>query len=270
MKRLFGILSIVMLASFLWMCSEDESGDVSLTGDAVKGIIANADVKVYAVDESASRGELLATTSTNSEGQFNVSLDYKGGVEIVVTGGSYTDEATGEKVSVDEAEFRNVILADGSKSVGVTALTTIAAEHINENASEGLATAIENANKKVANTFGIGEIDISQTVPADLADEESKNAESSELKYGAVQAGLSELMVKNNLNPEDLPVLVNEMAKDFSDGSFDGKNGETALNFALSITPKQALEGLNTAIDSFLNGSNNNSNYSPGDFSFGF
>lgn len=268
MKKLVSFLTIVMLASLLWNCSEEESGDVTLTGSAVKGTIINADVEVYALNETAARGELLATTSTNSDGQFNVTIDYEGGVEIVITGGSYTDEATGEEVSVGEFEFRNIIIAENNKSIGVTALTTIAAEHINENASEGLATAIDNANQKVAETFGIGDIDISNIVPADLSETDSKNAEKAEKEYGAVQAGLSELLVLNDLSPDVLPVLIKEMAEDFSDGKFDGKNGESALEFTLTITPEEAFKGLNTAIDNFLNGPRNNSDYIPDDIGF--
>ncbi len=269
MRKLAGILTIVMLASFLWMCTEEEeAGEMSLTGSAVKGAISNAEVEVYAFNEDDLRGELLTTATTNSDGQFNLTLDYRGGVEIVVSGGSYTDEASGETVSAEDVEFRNIILADGNKSVGVTALTTIAAKHIDEHASEGLAKAIENANGKVGEAFGLNGIDISSTVPADLSSKESVDAEQPELDYGAVQAGLSELMLSNELSPGDLPDLINDMAKDFSDGAFDGKSGDAALQFALDITPKQAMQGLNTAIDNFLNGPRNSSEYSPDTSSF--
>ncbi|MBS3771338.1 MAG: hypothetical protein KGY69_13885 [Bacteroidales bacterium] len=269
MKRLVWIISLLIISSVFWMCEEDETdegtSETTLSGGAVKGVIQNAEVNVYAFDENELRGELLASAETNSEGEFTVSVDHVGGVEIVVTGGSYSDEATGEEVSMDNFEFRNVVMSDdkNEKTVGVTALTTIAAENIDENASEGLATAIENANNNVASAFGLGDTDISSTVPADLTRSESIDAEQSELSYGAAQAGLSNLVKTEGLNPEDLPELINAMGEDFRDGNFDGKDGEEALEFALSVTPQEALDGLQTAIDNFLNGSQNTSDYLP-------
>lgn len=261
-NKFTAIFAVVLAASLFWMCSEDNHTDsFVLSGSAVKGIVSNADVDVYALDDNGVREELLATATTNSDGDFSVALEYMGAVEVVISGGSYVDEAIGETVELGESELRNILIADGNETFGITALTTIAAAHVNAHASEGLAIAIENANVEVAGAFGLSNVDISSKIPADLSMEASTNAEQPELDYGAVQAGLSELMLSNELDAQNLTGLIEAMAQDFSDGVFDGKSGDTALQFTLSITPAEAVQGLETAIESFLNGPGNASEY---------
>jgi hypothetical protein len=58
---------------------------------------------------------------------------------------------------------------------------------------------------------------------------------------------------------ETLLAFVGDISVDYSDGSFNGSEGSVALNFALSITPTQAMTGLNMAIENYLTSSSNKS-----------
>ncbi len=268
MKNLrLGILLLVVPLLF-WQCT-DESDEVSsstLSGSAVKGPVVNADVTVYEFDAEGLRGDVLATTTTDQNGNFSVDVNVRGVVEVVISGGGYTDEASGQEVALSSNELRTIMTVDGDKNFGVTALTTIAAEYINENAEEGLAIAIENASKGVGEIFNLSDLDINTTIPGDLSSATSENLSMAQKKYGAVQAGLSQLLLQHEISPEMLPDLIEDIGKDFADGVIDGKNGSAALEFALQITPADALEGLQTAIENFMIGDNNKSGASFSDF----
>jgi len=80
------------------------STESTISGTATKGPLGNATVVVYQLNSDGSRGEVLATASTASDGSFTASGNISGPVAVVVTGGSYIDEATGQTVENDEVE----------------------------------------------------------------------------------------------------------------------------------------------------------------------
>jgi hypothetical protein len=270
MKRILLVLLTVGIAAALFIgCT---AGQTSLTGTASKGPIANATVTAYELGSDGTRGAEIAVTTTDGNGSYTIAVgNYAGAVEVVVTGGSYTDEATGEEVTLSSGVELNTLLASvtNGQEVAVTALTSIAAELADENASDGLSTAIENANKAVAEEFGLGpDFDIAGVQPADLTQSGSANDQG---KYGAVLAGISQVAQSNGLTAEQVLDLVSAMEQDFTDGTFDGYNAANeALDTALSLTPEQAANGLNTAIEAFLLGAQNGSGLSWSDFIFAF
>jgi hypothetical protein len=261
MKKLIYLLAIML---FFTQCTKDNNyEEYTISGAAVKGKVVDATVTVYEYEGNGSRGTELSKTITTQDGEFNVVIKFPGVVEVVVTGGTYVDEATRTTTSLNSSELRTIVPASGSHAVAVTALTTIASAYIDEHANLGLSKAIAKAEEVVSNAFGIGNVDIFTTIPADLSEVTSANASQKALQYGAVQAGLSQIMSMKNLDPSVLPAFIQEMADDFRDGVFDGKNGTLALEFATEITPAEAASGLNKAIENFLNGTNNRSNKAP-------
>lgn len=258
MKKVF-LFTCLLGLGLLASCEKNDepTNQTSVSGSAVKGHVAGANVDVYAYSSNGERGELLFSTTTNAKGEFDISMSHRGSVEIIVKNGEYSDEATGNAVLLGNNELRVITQADErSQSVGVSALTTVAASYIDANASAGLEIAINEANEKVANAFGLQGIDISKVIAADLSQETGSMTEA-EAKYGAVQAGLSQLVKDNGLSPDQLLILVKDISKDFSDGKIDGKTASGTLETVLNLAPVQAMVGLNTAVSSFLNSSNN-------------
>lgn len=264
MKKIL-LFSCVLGLSALMSCEQDSvetSNQPTLSGSAVKGYVDGAKVDVYEYIAKGERGSLIATANTDNKGSFSISTDYRGPVEIVVTQGQYADEATGTKVSLQARELRTIsMLTQENQVAGISALTTIAAEYVNANATANIETSIEEANKKIAEAFGMASTDISKEIPADLSQASSAITEA-QAKYGAVQAGLSQIVKEHNLSAEQLLTLIKDIAEDFSDGVLDNKSGSSALQSSLSLTPDQALNGLNTAIENFLRSERNQSGYS--------
>lgn len=257
------------MAAFL-ESSENKSGDTTtdveipevdgaLTGQATKGPIAGGTVNVYRLSENGSRGELLASTLSDAKGNFSVPLDVTGPVAVVVTGGTYKDEATGISVSLNESELETLI-PDGAQpaNIAITALTTIAAKRASANASVGLSTAIASANAEVAALFGLGDVNITSTIPADLTNDDSAGEDAGAQAYGLVQSALSQLIETNAALPEQLLTLIRSIAADYTDGTLDGvDSANEPIELALSITPIAAITGLENARRAFLDSSEN-------------
>ena len=262
MKRMNSFALAITLALFAFSCSED-SDKSTVSGTAAKGYIANANVDVYAYVEAGQRGRLLASTVTDAKGNYSVEVDHKGAVEIVVSNGSYKDEASGTTVSLGtQHKLRTVTMVNAKKKVAaITALTTIAAAHVDAHASAGIETAIANANAKVSTAFGLDGINLTETIPSDLSFAAATHGEA-RIKYGIIQAALSQTIKEQGLAAEKLLELIADISADYSDGSFNGSNGSAALQFSLSLTPSQAMVGLNTAIENYLKSANNKSGVS--------
>jgi hypothetical protein len=253
------LFSCLLGLSTLMSCEQDaveNSNQATLSGSAVKGYVDAAKVDVYEYISKGERGSLIASAKTDNKGSFSISTDYRGPIEIVVSEGRYSDEATGSIVNLQARELRSIAVLKQESQLAVSALTTIAAEYIDANATADLEASVEIANEKVAKAFGIAEVNISKELPADLS-HASKALSQAQIKYGAVQAGLSQVAKENNLSAEDLLTLVADIAKDYADGVLDGKSGSAALETTLTLTPEQALDGLNTAIENFMQGERN-------------
>jgi hypothetical protein len=230
----------------------------------VMGAVVDATVSVYVLNDDGTRGDdPITSTTTDADGKYQFDEVITGPVVIVVTGGSYTDEATGVTVEIpDDYELMTLLFeAEGRTNVGVTALTTIASARASANASKGLATAIEAANRNVAIMFGLDGVDIVTVTPDDLTDpDEDVDVNSDETGHGVMLAAFTQAGKDIGVTAADLLLLLQDFADDYSDGIIDGKGRDgKGLKNALEHTPKQALNGLATAVNNFLDGDKNNS-----------
>lgn len=236
----------------------EQSGTVE--GVATKGPIDAATVTAFALNADGSHGSYLGMTTSSANGSFSLEIDYEGAIAIVVTEGSYVDEASGHSVHLSAEDKLEVMVSSAAEatSVAVTALTTIAAARARANASFGLETAILSAHIEVAALFDLEGIDIAATIPSDLTRSASARDSMEAKRYGLVQAGLTQLAKDGDESPEAVLELVANIALDFSSGILDGESAAgTALESALSITPSEAVIGLEMAQKAFLEGPRN-------------
>src|SRR5690349_13975289 len=100
-KKLFGLL-LSVVALFAAGCGGGGGAGVSgpaVTGVASKGPISGGTVEVFRIISGA-RQSSLGTTTTAADGSYTFGLPAgvtKGSLLVKVTGGTYTDEATGAK-----------------------------------------------------------------------------------------------------------------------------------------------------------------------------
>jgi len=79
----------------------DPDGGVDISGYAIKGPISGGTVTAYKLLADLSRGDELASTTTDTTGFFALSLPaYNGDVLLVVTGGSYVEEVSASDAGI--------------------------------------------------------------------------------------------------------------------------------------------------------------------------
>lgn len=258
------LFALALVVGVIAVSCSDDSDESTVSGTAAKGYIANAQVDVYAYLETGQKGKLLASTVTDAKGKYSVRVNYRGPVEVVVSNGSYKDEASGATVVMGNHSLRALAILNTEKeTAAVTALTSIAAAHVDAHASAGIETAIANANAKVSTAFGLDGINLTEVIPSDFSFGAITHSEA-QLKYGVIQAALSQVIKEQGLAAEKLLELIADISSDYSDGSFNGSDGSVALQFSLSITPTQAMTGLNVAIQNYLNSEYNMSGVASG------
>ena len=163
------------------------AGTVTISGVAAKGPINGGTIRVYAVksgqvDTSTVLGS--GTTAADGSGVYSVTLNSvpTGPVVVEVSGGTFTDEASGTPNVALIKPLRAVVssVADGAK-IAVTPLTHLAFEQVD---GVGAYTSVEinDANSQIGSFFGVDDIigslpfDPTQTVPTGAIGDQAKYA----------------------------------------------------------------------------------------------
>jgi hypothetical protein len=219
----------------------------SVSGTAAKGVIKNGTVKIYALNADGSRGRLLATTSTDDNGKYSKSLGVYSGPVIAYAFGGYTDEATGEPVTLSEANALRAALpmASGAVTLPITGLTELA---VRKAGSQLTASAISNANALVSSVF---KVDIMGSVPieATAAAMNATGVTTNQLDYTLALAGLSQLAAQSpGATPSDR--LESALAT-LSQGITTAMNSQTAQAYTDALNSYLENNGsINTIISS--------------------
>ncbi len=189
-------------------------GSTIVSGMASKGPIANGNVAIYALT-NGQKGNLLLSTMTGLDGSFNADLGtYSGPVMVEVTGGSYTDEATGKTIQMGSMILRAALSnATGNVTVAVTPLTEAAVQYMG-----GLMTQdmINLANTMMGSKFGVQ--DIVQTVPQNVMSGVAAG-NTGQTYYGLMLAALSQASASNNIS---IPTMMSTIAGSLKDTSATG------------------------------------------------
>ncbi|EKF73880.1 hypothetical protein A11A3_11743 [Alcanivorax hongdengensis A-11-3] len=269
--RLAGLALAVTLAACGDSGSSSGGGDsgpttktgTALSGTAVKGPLANADVTVYQLDANASdgKGAEIAQGTTDSTAAFNgvvIPAGTQGPLLIEVQANSGTTDLTSGAAPVIR---RLVSVADASVLAGggqlyPTPLSTMVVKMALANADSstgGFAgngddnvsaaewqTALTVAQAKVKNTFGFGlldNVDLLTTPPLITADTGDSNAQQQVLDYRTAVEGVA--AIAQSLADEangvaagstDTDTIFAALADDLSDGKVDGKAGDQTLD----------------------------------------
>jgi YVTN family beta-propeller protein len=215
------------------------SSSTVVSGTASKGPIGGGTVNVVALKADGSQGALLGTATTNPDGSYSISVgSYTGSVLVVVSGGTYKDEATNTVVT-NTATFRAAVSdATGTVSASVTPFTELAVQNAGT-----LTTANITASNNQVSTM-LGGVNILTTKPVDVSGS-SSGASQAEKDYGLMLAALSQMA---NTSGKSIADLVSDIKNDLSDGKLDTTGAV-----------------LNTSLATFLTSSNNHSGMTASD-----
>lgn len=236
-----------------------------VSGSAVKGVMKNALVTAYELDDSGDRLEpSVGSTTTDSKGEYRVELgdNYSGGVvEIEITVGDETrmvcdasacgSVTKGEDVKLPSDFKLNAIgkaSAPGSEvSVPVTAWSTMAAKLTKTLVLGGksVSDAARQANAEVTQIAGF---DIENTAARDVNDLTGASAD--EAQAAVMNAAVAELVFSG----EDVAATLNSFSDALNDGVLDGQDSFTAATLSTAVkTVVEGTDGLDDEAQESLN-----------------
>ena len=212
--------------------------DVSISGFAVKGILAGAVVKAYDISGTT----LLAETTTNAQGKYTLpAINHDGPILVKLEtsadteatcdsavgcdDGTATKVAFGAKYAFNKSGFSLSAVLPSAKAAEqqelmVTPVTNMAAARIKK-AAQANGGSISSAdvvglNQATATLLGLDGIDINTITPVDITDATATNSGSAAAKlYGTLVASIQTLAEKDAT--KDITQVVDGLATDYAD-----------------------------------------------------
>lgn len=225
----------------------------SVSGAAVKGIVSNADVTAYDLDNG---NAVVGAATTDQNGEYEISLadNYSGGpLKIIVTPSAASkmvcdavsscgSVAKGEELDLPQGFSLSTITANtkgqDKVSAPVTAWTTIAAKRAEKLISEGKSTAgaAGIANAEVSRAAGF---DIERTKAKSITSADISTASGDQRKAALMNAVVAEAIFKPAPAGGNADFVANleQLSTAFEDGVFgseDTSSEENSLKQALA------------------------------------
>jgi hypothetical protein len=254
--------------------SSDGNGTTStvngtIMGTAVKGPVSGATVTAFAINNGA-MGARIGTGTTDAQGNFSVSIGgYSGPVMLRMTGGTYTDEATGISLTMQPGDTMTSVMPQAIAGavmggVQITPLTSMA-QAMAQGMSGGMtASHISAANTAMGDFFSVG--DILYTHPINPLTPGSGTGATQDMRnYGMVLAAMSQLSLSNGMPFSS--GMVTAMMDDASDGIMNGMMGSGQITMGgmggmmgnNPMSSNAGTGGLATAMMTFMGSAMNRS-----------
>ncbi len=235
---------------------------ISISGQAVKGVIRNGIVQVTPINNQGvcDKGNILATENTNALGVYNLRYTKTGkSVCVIVSGNSsgtstMYDEKTLSEISVpSNFEITNIISEStiknqDKKNTIVSLFSRMVSSRLQSlqkaNPNQDLNTSLRKAGKEITIRFGLntgiggalGRTNLTElknlndgAFPEynDIAFDLNNPSSPLASKFIAISGGFSHLANRfktgNRTRTEDIETVINAFASDFEDGAFDGQ-----------------------------------------------
>jgi hypothetical protein len=271
----FGFLGATSLALALAACGGGGGGggngttppppvSGTVSGTAVKGPVNGGAMTAYALSNGA-MGAKIASTTTNADGTFSLSMgSYAGPVMLQMTGGTYTDEATGATMPMMTGDTMTAVLpsmtaGQAVSGVQVTPLTAMA-QAMAQHMAGGMTDAnIAAANANVGAYFDV--TDIVHTMPMSPLSPAGA-ATQDQINYGMVLAGMSQYAQSQGMSSSS--AMVTAMMNDGSDGVMDGMMSGSAvmmggMGMSMSLPSTAGTSGMGGAMSTFMSSAQNHS-----------
>ena len=239
MKILRILLSTIVL-SILAACGGD-SGVViapvqgTISGVATKGPVRTAVVSAYGISNGLQAAQ-IGTATTDVTGAFTINIGaYAGAVMLQVSGGSYTDEATGSPMNMASGDVMTAVMPTvvaNARTTGiqVTPVTTMAQVRAQRMLGYMNDTNIAAANTAVGLYFLVS--DILHTAPMNpLVAGSGAGASPDARNYGITLAAMSQYAA--TIGMMNSSALVKAYMRDAPDGLMDGKEDLTPISMPM-------------------------------------
>lgn len=245
-----------------------------INGVVTKGPVGGATVTAYAINGGQIAAQIGMAT-TDAGGNFSLAIGaHAGPVMLQVSGGSYTDEATGTLMTMGQGDVMTAVMptvAAGTTSSGIqltplTAMAQTLAQHMVGGMTDANITA---ANAALGKYFAVS--DIVHVRPMNPLVASSGTGMSTDAQnYGLTLAAMSKYAQMLGLSNSS--AFVTAMMNDAADGVMDGKNGANQISMPMGGmmggSPMKSTAGTSEmakAMSSFLGSAANASGLSAAD-----
>jgi hypothetical protein len=202
-----------------------------ISGTAFNGPMAGGMVTAFAITNGM-MGAQLASGATDTQGNFTMSLgNYSGSVMLRMSGGAYTDLATGTAMTMSVGNVMTAVIptiASGATMTGIqmTPLTSMAQAKAGNMAGGMTDANVTAANTAVGNYFMVS--DILHTQPMNpLVSGSGTGAAQDMRNYGITIAAMSQYA--KNIGMTNSSGIIMDMMNDASDGIMNGMMGSTQI-----------------------------------------
>jgi hypothetical protein len=206
-----------------------------IKGTASKGIIYPGTVSVYSIGTDGAKGGLLGSAATDINGTYSATLgSYSGAIQVEASG-TYTDEATGQTVTIDPSRPLHALVekvdnsTTNNRIVSVTPLTEIAWRKASVNGTVATPPAtIVSSNTLVEDLFKVRDITGIEPVRPDTATMASASQESQ--AYTLALASISQMATTRTgaTHTERLDAVLNTMTTEVQHAETSGSMSTTA------------------------------------------
>lgn len=272
-QRIRLLVTMVMASLLVVACggggtstAEVGSGGTGFSGLALKGPLNGATVTAYGIT-GGQVGAQIGTATTDANGGFSMTTgNYTGAVMLQVSGGAYTDEATGTLMTMAPGDVMTAALPtvaagamiSGIQVTPITAMAQTMAQHL----ADGMTDAnIAAANAAMGTYFSVN--DILHTQPMNpLVSNSGTGASVDAQNYGMALAAISQAAHTQGMATSS--AMVTALMNDASDGIMDGKDGNIPVQMGGmaggAMMPTNAgTSGLGAAMNTFMTSTQNKS-----------
>lgn len=243
--------------------------NATVSGMVFNGPVSKATVRAYAINNGV-MGAQIASVATDGQGNYTLPLgSYTGAVMLQMSGGVYTDEATGTTMTMATSDVMSAMLpssvASGANITGiwVTPVTSMA-----QTRALAMNGGMTDANIAAANTamgnYFLVATGILTTRPMNpLVTGSGTGATADMRNYGAAIAAMSEYAKTNTTAVSS--TFVTAMMSDASDGIMNGKMGANQISMTMGgmmgtgmMAATTGWSSMATAMNTFLSSGTTN------------
>lgn len=238
----------------------------AISGTATKGPMNKATVTAYGIS-AGQMGAQIGTATTDANGNFSMTIgSYAGPVMMQVSGGSYTDEATGTVMPLAAGDVMTAIVPSikagatnsGIQVTPITAMAQAMAQHLTGGMTDANIAA---ANTAMGNNFSVG--DILHTAPMNpLAAGSGVGTSQDAQNYGMTLAAMSKYAQTQGMSSSS--AMVTALMNDATDGVLNGMAGSMPVQMGgmaggVPLPASAGASGMGAAMGAFMGSAQNRS-----------
>jgi hypothetical protein len=240
----------------------------TVSGTAIKGPVSGGTVIAFSMNSNGIKSEQIGTAVTDAQGNFSMNVGtHSGSLMLQMTGGSFTDEATGTSMTMGSGDIMSAVVptmtaGENVTNIQMTPITSMA-QTMAQNMSGGMSQAnITQANSLMGQYFGVN--DILHTQPMNpLTNGSGAAATQDQRNYGMTIASMSQYARSTGMS--NTSGMVTAMMNDASDGHMNGMMGGSQIGRGGGMMGGSMMQsntgtsGLADAMQAFMQSGQNHS-----------